>query len=327
MEKFKMFKKIFMISLMLINFSIGQELDWQTYKNKYLKDGSYIIDPYNENRVTSEAQGYGMLLSVLYKDKETFDKLWKWTKNTLQREDNLFAWHWNKEIKDINNATDGDILIAYSLKKAYEIWRDNNYKQEYEKILNSLSRLVVIIKDNKYNDNYLLLPATYGFTNENYDIFIFPSYYINFALKEFGKKSKLWNNTYYYFINHLVGGKLTTNLKFNLIEKKVSLVNPANLDVYRVIAYTYISGDDLSGLKKSFSEIDNFFKEKGYIPFNYNFGVDNQESREAPFCVYRFFYILYSDQKYSERYKVLKEVDKNNYFCDTFELLLNFRLD
>ncbi|WP_297890030.1 hypothetical protein, partial [Sulfurihydrogenibium sp.] len=59
----------------------------------------------------------------------------------------------------------------------------------------------------------------------------------------------------------------------------------------------------------------------------FNFGSSEQEARESPFCVYRFFYLLYNDEKYFERYKVLKENDKNNYLCDTLELLLNFKVE
>jgi len=45
--------------------------------------------------------------------------------------------------------------------------------------------------------------------------------------------------------------------------------------------------------------------------------------QESPFCVYRWFYILYDDDKYFKKYEELKNVDRNNYFCDTFELFLN----
>ena len=305
-------------------FSNGQEgLSWQTYKNKYVPSGSYVIDPYNGNRVTSESQGYGMILSVLYNDKATFDNIWQWTKENLQRKDNLFYWFWNGEVKDKNNATDGDFLIAYALMKAYEKWKDKTYKLEGEKILNSLKNLVVIVKDNNLKDSYLILPATYGFSNEKYDLIIFPSYYITFILRDLSYQDNFWKWTYNYTKNTLFKMKLSTNLKFNLIEKNLIPVNPVNLDVYRVIPYTLLAKENLDDLKKSFSEIDSFFKAKGYIPFNYKLEASNQESTESPFCVYRFFYLLYGDEKYLERYKVLKNNDKNNYFCDTFELFLD----
>jgi len=321
-----MMKRLLTIFLVLgfLGFSNGQEiLTWQNYKNKYIPNGRYVIDPYNENRVTSESQGYGMILAILNDDKTTFDNLWQWTRKNLQREDYLFSWLWNDEVKDKNNATDGDFLIAYALLKAYEKWGDKAYKDEGEKIFNSLKNLIVIVKDNKLKDNYLLLPATYGFSNEKYDIVIFPSYYITFILKELSYKDNLWKGVYNYTKNILFKTILSTNLKFNLIEKKLIPISPVNLDVYRVIPYTYMAKESLEDLKTSFSEVDSFFKAKGYIPFNYNLGSLQQEVSESPFCVYRFFYLLYNDEKYLERYKVLKNNDKNNYFCDTFELFLD----
>ncbi len=320
-----MMKSVLLLFILVsLKFATAQDnLTWEKYKSKYIPKGNYVIDPYNENRVTSESQGYGMILAVLYNDKKTFDSIFEWTKRNLQREDYLFSWLWNNGVRDKNNATDGDFLIAYGLLMAYEKWNDRSYKTESEKILNSLKRLVVIVKDNNYKDNYILLPATYGFSNEKYEITIFPSYYITFILKDLSLKDKLWKNTYIYLKDTLFKFNLTTNLKFNLIDKDFLPINPANLDVYRVIPYTYLANDSLENLKKSFSEVNTFFKTKGYIPFNYNFGSQSQESTEAPFCVYRFFYLLYGDEKYLERYKILKNNDKNNYFCDTFELFLN----
>jgi hypothetical protein len=182
--------------------------------------------------------------------------------------------------------------------------------------------LVVIVKDNNFNNNYLILPAAYGFSDEKYNIYIFPSYYITFILKDLAKNDVFWANVYHYIKYRLFEKILSTKMKFNLIEKKIDISSAANLDVYRVIPYTYMAKEDLSPLKKSFFQVNKFFKNKGYIPFNFVYNSQNQEKRDAPFCVYRFFYMLYGDYKYWQKYKVLKAKDKKNYFCDSFELLL-----
>jgi hypothetical protein len=95
------------------------------------------------------------------------------------------------------------------------------------------------------------------------------------------------------------------------------------MDVYRLIPYFLLSNYDVKILRNSFKTIDEFFKKEGYIPLTFKLNEQNQMKQESPFCVYRWFYILYNDDKYFKKYEELKNVDKNNYFCDTFELFLN----
>lgn len=312
--------------VIILMFSTGffwntKAVSWQEYKEKYLKEEGYIIDPYNENRVTSESQGYGLILAVKNNDRQTFDKIYKWTKKNMQREDKLFSWHWNGGIVDKNNATDGDLLISYGLLLAYKKWKDSYYQREFSEINSSLKRLTVNILTGNCIKS-LLLPAAYGFSNEKYELIIYPSYYIDFALKELSREDRDWNQVYK-FIEKIYSVKnLSTQLKFSLINKEIVPLDYSDMDVYRVILYSYIAGRDLSVLKDSFKEIDNFFKDRGYIPIRFNYGQQSQRRDESPFCVYRMFYILYKDGKYLERYRELKEVDKKNYFCDSLELLL-----
>lgn len=296
-------------------------VSWQEYKKKYLKEEGYIIDPYNQNRVTSEAQGYGLILAVKNNDRQTFDRIYNWTKKNMQREDKLFSWHWNGSLVDKNNATDGDLLISYGLLLAYRKWKENYYQKEFSEINNSLKRLIVnILAGNCVKS--LLLPAAYGFSNEKYEITIYPSYYIDFVLKELSREDRDWNQVYRFIDKINAIKNLSTQLKFSLISKEMVPTEYSDMDVYRVILYSYVAGRDLSALRDSFKEIDGFFKTKGYIPIRFHYGRQEQEKSESPFCVYRMFYLLYKDGKYIEKYRELKEVDQQNYFCDSLELLL-----
>jgi|GEM_PF-2313342 len=317
--------KVFIVATLLFGlFSVkAQELSWQEYKNKYFKNDSFIVDPYNNNRVTSESQGYGMILAVIYDDKDTFYKLWRWTKLNMLRGDYLFSWLYNNAVVDKNNATDGDLLIAYALRLAYSKWKNEEYLKDYNKIKNSVRRLIVIVLDEKERKNVLLLPGMYGFTNEKYDVQIFPSYYIPFILKEF-KDDRLFKLSSDYLLNNIITlSPLTNTVRFNLIEKKLALNSEINMDVYRLIPYFLLSNYDVKILRNSFKTIDEFFKKEGYIPLTFKLNEQNQMKQESPFCVYRWFYILYNDDKYFKKYEELKNVDKNNYFCDSFELFLN----
>ena len=263
--------KVFIIVVFLLGlFSVkAQELSWQEYKNKYFKNDSFIIDPYNNNRVTSESQGYGMILAVIYDDKDTFYKLWKWTKVNMLREDYLFSWHYNNAVVDRNNATDGDLLIAYALRLAYLKWKNEEYLVDYNKIKNSIKKLIVVVLDEKERKNILLLPGAYGFSNEKYDIQIFPSYYIPFILKEF-KDDRLFKLSLDYLLNEIIAlSPLTNTVRFNLIEKKLTLNSEINMDVYRLIPYFLLSKYDVKILRNSFKTIDEFFKKEGYIPLTF----------------------------------------------------------
>ncbi len=315
----------FLLALLMLYFGISYaETDlWEEFKIKYLKERSYIVDYYNNSRVTSESQGYGMILAIKFNDKETFDSIWKWTKSTMIREDNLFAWQWNNGIVDKNNATDGDLLISYALYLAYNKWKEESYKQEYTKIIKSLKNLIVVIEKNNSGKDYLLLPAAYGFSDEKYNITIYPSYYIPFILKVFSQNDKDFNNLYKFLnINIIYKIPLTTTLKYNLISKNLTLGEFIDMDVYRLILYYLMAEEDINNLKPAFDIVNEFFNKNGYIPLRFSLKSENQEKSESPFCVYRWFYLLYNDKRYLDKYENLKSVDKNNYFCDVFELFL-----
>lgn len=99
---------------------------WPQFKTRFVRDDGRVIDTANGQISHSEGQGYAMLLAVAVDDRETFDSLWRWTRQTLGvRSDGLFAWVYDPQtqsIRDPNNATDGDLLIAWALARAGERW-------------------------------------------------------------------------------------------------------------------------------------------------------------------------------------------------------------
>ncbi len=93
--------------------------EWAAYKARYVSQDGRVIDNANGNVSHSEGQGYGMLLAALANDRDGFRTIWGWTRDNLMvRKDALAAWKWTPEAgkaTDLNNATDGDILIAWAL--------------------------------------------------------------------------------------------------------------------------------------------------------------------------------------------------------------------
>lgn len=66
-----------------------------------------------------------MLMAVAAGDRQSFERIWSWTrKELLVREDGLLAWRWapGQGVTDRNNATDGDLLAAWALARAFLRW-------------------------------------------------------------------------------------------------------------------------------------------------------------------------------------------------------------
>ncbi len=162
------FKALVMLAMMLFPISATAasvtEADWTTYKAAFLDPAGRIVDTANNNISHSEGQGYGMWLAVLADAPADFELIWSFTKTELLvRDDGLAAWKWDPQtdphISDINNATDGDILIAYALALAAKQWR----KPDYADAARSIARTVLAKTVVQRGGRTLLLPGTAGF--------------------------------------------------------------------------------------------------------------------------------------------------------------------
>jgi len=138
---------------------------WPTYKARFLDKSGRIVDNGNKNVSHSEGQGFSMLLAVAADDHDAFLRIWKFTKkNMMVRRDNLVAWRWvpNRlfHVKDKNNATDGDIFVAWALLEAAEAGFGHHYRQQGKAILSDIKKLV---KTDPFFGPWLP-PAQYGFS-------------------------------------------------------------------------------------------------------------------------------------------------------------------
>src|SRR5919199_3538556 len=88
---------------------------WSFYKYHYVRDGRVVA--LDEGGITtSEGQSYAMLRAVWSDDPWTFERVWNWTRDTLQvRGDHLFAWKWKDRVLDRHSAADADTDIALAL--------------------------------------------------------------------------------------------------------------------------------------------------------------------------------------------------------------------
>ncbi|MFW5387703.1 glycosyl hydrolase family 8 [Yersinia sp. 2542 StPb PI] len=235
------------------------EPGWEQFKSRFLKPDGRIVDTGNHDISHTEGQGFGMLLAVFNDDRPTFDSLLGWTQKTLYNADTgLFSWRYepNAKVKvaDKNNATDGDILIAWALLLAGDKWHNRDYTSQSNQIQNAIIKHTVI----NFAGYHVLLPGSASFNHTSY-VVINPSYYIFPAWNSFYQYShlKIWKDLNDDAIQQLSAMKLG---KVNLPTDWVSLRSdgsfaPANgwparfsFDAVRIPLYLSWGGHNGSAL-------------------------------------------------------------------------------
>jgi endoglucanase len=150
--------------------SVFQPAEWQSYLDAYVEDSGRVVDTANGNISHSESQGYGLWLSVLAEDRASFERILSFTRTELMlRDDGLAAWRWEPEadphVTDTNNATDGDMLIAYALHQAGALWGEDAYSEQAGAMVRTIGQTMLTTAD----DLPAILPGEFGFaaTEEN----------------------------------------------------------------------------------------------------------------------------------------------------------------
>ncbi|WP_416067207.1 glycosyl hydrolase family 8 [Rhizobium sp. ZK1] len=154
---------------------------WAAYKAKFLDPSGRIVDNGNGNISHSEGQGYGLLLAYLAASPADFEQIWYFTRTELLlRNDGLAVWKWDPSVTphvtDSNNASDGDILIAYALALAGSAWNRADYITAATRMAQStLSETVV-----DFAGRTLLMPGAEGFSGADRDDgpVVNPSYWV-----------------------------------------------------------------------------------------------------------------------------------------------------
>jgi endoglucanase len=142
---------------------------WRAYKARFVTEAGRVVDTANGGISHSEGQGYGMLLAVAANDRAAFDAIWGWTRaNLMVRDDELLAWRWEPNqrpaIADMNDASDGDILVAWALAEAADAWNVLPYKVAGRRIAVEVGRKLLIAHTSA---GAVLLPGVAGFAAED----------------------------------------------------------------------------------------------------------------------------------------------------------------
>ena len=158
---------------------------WQGYKARFLAPEGRIVDNGNGGVSHSEGQGYGMVLAQAAGDSAAFDGMARWTAQTLLRKDvALHSWRFTPgradPVADPNNATDGDLLIAWALLMAGRRWGKADYLQQSAAIRGAIAQKLIVQR----HGFSLLLPGLVGFARPD-RVVINPSYYVWPAIDSF----------------------------------------------------------------------------------------------------------------------------------------------
>ena len=302
---------------------------WQQYKKQFISSEGRVIDNGNANISHSEGQGYGMLLAVAADDRVTFKKLWKWTQENLaKRDDDLFSWRWDPNtspnVTDKNNATDGDLLIAWALGRASDQFNEPAFAKAAGKIARAVRRQLV--RNTDFGKQ--LLPGSQGFETEELMV-INPSYLLLPAFQELRQwdSSSEWQQIYQssrkllQLLSHKYNGLLPDWVaikegKFIAVESKPLRFG---YDALRVPLYVYWSGDEgLLDLKR----IAAVWRSKhSFAWYSLDGGAHASTGlSSAHLAVSQLVDALVEKQKVSKE-KKLAQLD-SNYYGATLEMLV-----
>ncbi|MBL6079944.1 glycosyl hydrolase family 5 [Belnapia sp. T18] len=152
--------------------------EWFRFQSRFLVPEGRVIDTGNGGVSHSEGQGWGLLFALAADDQPGFERIFDWTRRVLRRPgDNLHAWRFRPDaalpVDDPNNATDGDLCIAWALLEAGARWSRPDYTLVGTAIARDILRLLV----RRVGAYSVLLPGAQGFELANGAV-INPSYYV-----------------------------------------------------------------------------------------------------------------------------------------------------
>ena len=156
--------------------------DWRTFRDQFVNADGRVVDVDNGGVSHSEGQGWALTFAAEADDREAFQRILAWTSRTLRvRDDGLHAWRYvpGAGVADTNNATDGDIFIAYALARAARHWDVSGYRSLAAETACAVASHLV----RRVSGRTILLPAKFGFERDG-EIVVNPSYYPFFAFEE-----------------------------------------------------------------------------------------------------------------------------------------------
>jgi len=170
---------------------------WHRYRAVHITAQGRVVDGANGGISHSEGQGYALLFAAAFGDRITFDRIWLWTASQMRvRGDGLFAWKWDpadpaRPVPDPNNASDGDLLIAWALARGADRWGDAALRREAAALAGDIAQRLVRVQGGLT----CLLPGLDGFDKPE-GLVVNPSYWVFPAFADLAAiaPSPVWRN-------------------------------------------------------------------------------------------------------------------------------------
>lgn len=106
------------------NFAAAIAEAYARWKVHFVRNNNQIVAPEQQNAITSEAMGYGMMIAAAMGDKTMFDAFHTYVKSQGGQGSGLMTW----KNGGSGSASDGDIDIAYALLMAHLQWPSGGYQ-------------------------------------------------------------------------------------------------------------------------------------------------------------------------------------------------------
>ena len=163
------------------------ESAWRDYRRVFIQDDGRVVDRAGDQVSTSEGQAYAMVRALWVDDRETFERVRRWTVDNLQAHDPgaLPAWRWGRRedgswgVLDENPASDADLWISYALLLGARRWEEPQMKTQALAILDAIWER----ETRAVGERRLLLPGPWAMEQD--PIKVNPSYYLPFAFRLF----------------------------------------------------------------------------------------------------------------------------------------------
>lgn len=174
--------------------SAAERGDWESFRNRFITQDGRVVDNGHGDATHSEGQGAAMLFAARFDDRATFDRLLRFSREVLRRPDDaLMAWRYQPgatvPVRDMNNASDGDLLGGWALAEAASRWSSVEYRGPAAQVARDILRRLVL----PVADGPLLLPAAEGFLKPDH-VVINPGYAMPNAFRALAPlaRSPLW---------------------------------------------------------------------------------------------------------------------------------------
>lgn len=158
---------------------------WAEFARRFVQPDGRVVDTGNKGITHTEGLGAALLAAQASDDRARFDKVWSFTQQ-LRRPDGLYSWKWvqGTGVADRNNATDGDLYIAWALLRAGVRWRDDALLTASLALAKSMREQLLV----RPSQGAMLLPGKDGFIIRNAagqeKVVVNPAYWVFPAMRE-----------------------------------------------------------------------------------------------------------------------------------------------